>query len=182
MLTLENNSYLGLKLAEQVYLKYLSIILCSLLLIASSHISIPFSPVPFTMQTFAVLLTGILLGRKNGVLSVLLFISYGFLGLPVFANGSNFYTLSTSFGYIIGFIPAVYLAGYTADKKLDRNFFKSLILLGVAHSIIFVFGISWLSLFIGIKQAIFYGLLPFITGAVLKFSTVSLIAYKLWKK
>ena len=99
-------------------------VLGTLLLAISAKIKIPFYPVPMTMQTFVVLLLGITLGSKIGLLTVSLYLFEGIFGLPVFAGTPEkgiglIYFTGPTMGYLIGFLAAVYFAGlFKYEKKL----------------------------------------------------------------
>ncbi|MFC1786312.1 biotin transporter BioY, partial [Candidatus Neomarinimicrobiota bacterium] len=89
-----------------------------LAVLARLSIPVPFSPVPITGQTFGILFLGVILGSRIGTLSVIMYISEGLIGLPVFAGGTMgfLYLLGPTGGYLIGFIPAVYLVGYISEQ------------------------------------------------------------------
>ncbi len=78
-----------------------------------AFISIPLGPVPITLQSFFVILSGILLGPKLGALSQVLYIFLGLIGIPIFSgfSGGLQHILKPSFGFIIGFVFAAYIAG-----------------------------------------------------------------------
>jgi biotin transport system substrate-specific component len=82
-------------------------------------LSIPIPPIPFTLQVFFVLMSGLLLGPKYGPLSQILYIAMGLIGLPVFAGGRGGlqHVFSPSFGFLIGFVAASWLAGFLAFRK-----------------------------------------------------------------
>jgi biotin transport system substrate-specific component len=95
-------------------------------------LSVPMPPVPFTMQTFFVLMSGLLLGPKYGPLSQVLYVVLGLIGLPVFAGGTGGLqrVFSPTFGFLLGFIAASWLAGFLLSgrwfpraKTLSQNFF-----------------------------------------------------------
>ena len=89
---------------------------------AKVQILLPFSPVPITGQTFAVLMIGALLGARRGSLAVLAYLIQGAAGMPVFAFGGGFaILLGPTGGYLIGFIPAAYVTGRLAEKGWDRR-------------------------------------------------------------
>ena len=91
---------------------FLFVVLGSFLLAISSKIQTPFTLVPATMQTFVVLLLGIIMGYKLAVATVILYLIEGSLGLPVFAKGGSFiYLMGPTGGYLIGFILTAFLAG-----------------------------------------------------------------------
>lgn len=125
--------------------------LFTVVLIVSAFIKIPISIVPVTMQTFAVILCGLLLERRLSVLAVSLYVFMGLLGLPVFANGGGLvYILQPSFGYLMGFLAAVYFIG-TFSKKKD-SYVKTFMISIIAILIIYSFGLSY---FVGLQSAYF---------------------------
>lgn len=91
--------------------------------------------IPMTMQTFGIVLIGTILGRKSGFLSVLLYLLMGFIGVPVFANfgGGLDSLVGPTGGYLIGFLPMVYLAGLGSKKSYYTNVFFSICGLLVCH-------------------------------------------------
>jgi len=146
-------------------------ILGTLLLTISAKIKIPFYPVPMTMQTFVVLFLGIILGYKVGLLTVSLYLLEGIFGLPVFAGtpekGLGFiYFTGPTMGYLIGFLLAVYFAGYFKyDKKIINNFLK----LVLSVSFIYILGLVWLGILIGWDKPIFeLGAQPFLLAELFK--------------
>ena len=112
-------------LQAQKILKYIIItFIGSILLTISAKVKIPFYPVPMTMQTFVVLFLGVSFGYKIGLATVGLYLFEGIIGLPVFSNspekGIGFlYFTGPTMGYLIGFLIAVFLAGYF---KYEKNF------------------------------------------------------------
>ena len=155
-------------------LKYILIVfLGSMLLAISSKIKIPFYPVPMTMQTFVVLFLGISFGYKIGLATVSLYLIEGIVGLPVFSNSPEkgvgiIYFTGPTMGYLIGFLPAVFLTGYLKlddwTKKENRNlefFFINLLKLLISVSVIYLLGLLWLSNLIGFEKAILFGFKPF---------------------
>ena len=157
----------------------------SILITLSAKISIPlsFSPVPVTMQTLAILLIGTLYGSKRGSLTVLAYISQGIMGIPVFAKaGSGFaYLMGPTGGYLIGFVFAAFITGYFAEKGWDRSFWKTALAMTIGTSFIFIFGVFWLSSFLGFGKAVMVGLLPFIIGAILKIVIADALIPSGWK-
>lgn len=151
-------------------------------------IPLPFTPVPLTLQTFFVLLSGAVLGGRLGALSQLGYWLVGGLGLPLFAGGTfGFNALfGPTGGYLIGFIVASWVVGWlTSDKKIGgryaptggRNPAATFI---VGSSIILFFGAGWLAIVLhcSMKKAIFLGVLPFIPGDILKIILATLIYKK----
>ncbi len=92
-----------------------NLVLCALfaaLMTIGTYIKIPTPLLPLTFQTLFVVLSGLVLGRKYGAVSVCVYVAAGLIGLPVFTGSA----LSPTFGYIVGFIPGSWLAGYIAEK------------------------------------------------------------------
>ena len=146
-------------------------VLGSVLLTISAKVKIPFYPVPMTMQTFVVILLGITLGAKIGLLTVSLYLFEGIFGLPVFANtpekGIGFiYFTGTTMGYLIGFLVTVYLAGSFQYNKGIINTFLKLIF---SVSFIYLLGMIWLGTLIGWDKPIFkLGAQPFLLAELFK--------------
>ena len=142
-------------------------------------VSVPFFPVPLTLQTLFVLLAGAVM-RRYAVIPVSLYIVLGALGLPVFHNGiaGIGILLGPTGGYLVGFIPAALLAGLAYEATSTRIHVMGL---AVATLIIYAFGISWLmySTGMGITAALAMGMIPFLLGDVVKASAAYLIAQRL---
>lgn len=153
-------------------------------LFAQIEIPLPFSPVPITGQTFAVLLVGALLGSKRGAAAMLAYITQGAVGLPFFAGGASGFGILTgaTAGYLAGFIVAAYVVGLLAEHGMERRFKTSIVPFLVGTVIIYAFGVTWLSTIVGgFGKAIELGLLPFIIGDVLKLLAASVALPAAWK-
>ena len=143
----------------------------TILLTISAKIKIPFYPVPMTMQTFVVLLLGTLFGYKIGLLTVSLYLLEGIYGLPVFAGtpekGIGFtYFMGPTMGYLIGFLVAVFFAGFFKYDKGPINTFLKLIF---SVSFIYILGLVWLGTLIGWDKPIFkFGAQPFLLAELFK--------------
>ncbi len=145
-------------------------------LAVSARISVPFWPVPVTAQTLAVLLVGALLGPTRGALTVVMYLAAGASGLPVFAMGGGIgYFAGPTAGYLIGFIPAAWLAGTLVPRWSGRRG-GLLAALTLATAVIFFYGLAWLSTFLGFGRELFMkGLIPFLPGAALKIALAGLV-------
>ena len=153
-------------------------------LFAQIEIPLPFSPVPITGQTFAVLLVGALLGSKHGSAAVIAYITQGAVGLPFFAGGASGFGILTgaTAGYLAGFVVAAYVVGLLAEHGMERNFKTSIVPFLVGTIIIYVFGVAWLSAVVGgVGKAIELGLLPFIVGDVFKMLAAGIALPSAWK-
>jgi len=166
-------------LQNQKVLKYLLItILGSILLTISAKIQIPFYPVPMTMQTFMVLFIGIAFGWKLGLATVLLYLAEGAIGLPVFAGSPEkgigiAYMVSTTGGYLFGFLVAVFFAGFV---NLEKNMFRNFFLISFAVSTIYLFGLPWLAYLKGWDIAYVYGFKQVILSDILKIGLITVIS------
>ncbi|MCE5298564.1 MAG: biotin transporter BioY [Methanoregulaceae archaeon] len=149
------------------------------LIALGSWISIPFVPVPFTLQTLFVLLSGAVM-RRYAVLPTGLYVLMGILGIPVFHSGSAGLgiLLGPTGGYILGFIPGAFVTGIFFEHR-ERAARVLGIVLG--DGVIFLCGMSWLSLSTGISpfNAFLIGVLPFIPGDIVKGYAVWLIGERL---
>ena len=132
--------------------------------------NLPFSPVPVTGQTLAVLLTGSVLGKNRGAAAVGLYLIQGAAGLPVFAGGkSGFITLiGPTGGYLIGFIAAAYIVGILAELRYDKSPGYIAFSMFVGNLVIHSFGLFWLVQFVGESSALQMGLFPFLVGDFMK--------------
>lgn len=155
---------------------------------AQVRVVLPWSPVPITLQTFVVLLSGVVLGRKWGAISQALYLGIGALGMPWFTGyGSGLQTLAgPTGGYLTGFILAALLIGYFTDTCIkSRSFFYMLGLMVFANFIIiYGLGIAQLSLYLswvkGVEVNLFslfwIGIIPFIPGDLTKAIAAAVIA------
>jgi len=152
-------------------------------LCARITVLLPFSPVPVTAQTFAVLMIGALLGAKRGGLAALAYIIEGTLGLPVFAFGGGFAVLlGPTGGYLIGFIPAAYVTGFLAQRGWDRRISSTVLAMIFGNIIIYTFGLLWLSRLMGISKSVLTtGLYPFIVGDLAKIVLAAVVMPAGWK-
>ena len=134
--------------------------------LAQVKIPLPFTPVPLTGQTFAVLLVGATLGSKRGVASLALYTLMGAVGLPFFAGGASglAYLSGPTLGYLIGFVVAAYAVGTVAERGLERSVRTSLVPFLIGTLVIYIFGAGWLAILFGIEKALTLGVLPFLVG------------------
>ncbi len=152
-------------------------------LAAQLSIPLPFSPVPLTGQTFAVLLVGALLGRRLATLSVAAYLVQGLAGLPVFAGGTSGLgrLLGPTGGYLLGFWAAAALVGYLADRGWTLHFGKTLLVMLLGNALIYLCGLPVLALFVGIDKALVTGLFPFLVGDAIKLLLSTLLLPLGWK-
>jgi biotin transport system substrate-specific component len=141
-------------------------------LFAQISIPLPFTPVPITGQTFAVLLVGGALGSLCGLASMSLYMLMGIVGLPVYANQAHGFEIikGATGGYIVGFLVAGLLVGYLADRGWDQKFSTSGTMMLTGNVIIFLVGIIWLQqvLHTSLADTLKFGLYPFVPGEIVK--------------
>ena len=169
---------------DRVIKLILLMIVGSILITISAKVKIPFYPVPMTMQTFVILLIGITLGYKIGLVTVTLYLLEGIIGLPVFASSPEkgigmAYFIGPTMGYLIGFLVAVYFAGlFKYDKGLINTFFKLIF----SVSFIYILGLIWLGTLIGWDKPIFkLGAQPFLLAELFKILLLLLLIPTLLK-
>ena len=151
-------------------------------LMANIKIVLPFTPVPITGGTFAIMLVGLTYGKKLAPATLLAYIIAGSAGLPVFAGFKGGLTVfSPSGGYIIGYFFAALICGYFADRGWTESYLKTVIVLLLANIVLYTFGLFQLSFFIGDKNVFMAGLYPFIPGDIIKMALVTLILPTIWK-
>ncbi len=164
----------------------LSLVLCGSWLIALSAqivIPLPFSPVPITAQTFAVLLVGALGGRRLGSLSVAAYLAQGAAGLPIFAGGTSGLgrLLGPTGGYLLGFLAAAYLVGYLAERGWTVQVGKTLLAMALGNALIYLCGLPVLALFLGFDKALTAGFYPFLVGDGIKILLATLALPLGWR-
>ena len=150
----------------------LLVLLFSLVTALSAQITLllPFSPVPVTGQTFAVLLSGALLGPRLGALSLLLYLAEGAAGLPFFAGGAGGAArlFGPTAGYLLAYPLAAALVGSLAVRGWDRRPFSMLAAMLFGSVVIYALGAAFLARFAGASHALTLGVLPFLPGDAAK--------------
>ena len=137
---------------------------------AQLEMRLPFTPIPITAQTLVVLMSGALLGAHRGVLAILVYLAAGVSGLPVFSGfgASIHHILGPSGGYLMGFAGGAYIAGTFVERGWDTNFLSRFALMLLSCCAIYATGLLWLGFFVGFEKALAMGLIPFITGDIIK--------------
>lgn len=159
----------------------------SLLLTLSAKVSIPFYPVPQTMQTFVVIGLGLALGPRLGLAAVAFYLAQGAFGLPVFAGTPEkgigwAYMMGPTGGYLLGFLIAAYVSGMLAERGWDRNVFSAFAVAVIGTAILFVPGVLWLGVLFGWDKPILeWGLYPFILGGFAKAALAAAVFPAAWR-
>lgn len=152
---------------------------------AQITIPLPWTPVPLTGTTFAVLLAGATLGWRAGGASQLLYVGLGALGLPFYQGGASGWTYATGAtgGYLVGFVVAAAVVGYLAERGQDRSLATSVPAMLAGTAVIYVFGVVWLGHVIAADAvtALEKGMLPFIIGDGLKLLAAGALLPLAWR-
>ena len=161
---------------------FITVIICSFLLILSAKIKVDLYPVPMTMQPLAVLMIAMLCGRNISVAAVGLYLFQGIIGFPVFAYGGGLpYLFGPTGGFLFGFLFASILIGELADRGWGKFLFKSVFAMLLGLFVIYTCGIFQLSILKGFDFAILNGLKPFIIGDLYKLILAALLLPQIWK-
>ena len=146
------------------------------------------APVPFTGQTFAVLMVGALLGSRRGALSVLAYIAQGLAGLPVFSYGNSGLKVlvGPTGGYLIGFIGAAWLVGALAERGWDRRVGTTVLAMVLGNVVLYAGGLIWLSVLVHLLGkplggVLAVGLYPFLLGDAVKIVLAAALLPAGWK-
>ena len=135
---------------------------------ANIAVPLPFTPVPITMQVFAFLCCGMLLGSKLGAIAQMEYVVAGVLGAPVFAgfrSGPSVF-LGSDGGYLIGFIAAAFVIGRFIELTSDRSL-RSMIMAGtLGVGMLYIFGAAWLAVWLAVVPNQFAGWGSWILGVV----------------
>lgn len=149
---------------------------------AGAFIMIPLPPVPITLQTMFVCLSGTLLGARLGMLSQVIYLGIGAIGLPVFAGGkAGFGALfGPTGGYLTGFVAGAYLIGKLVEARPAPGIFWIALSMAAGTVAVYLFGVLQLSLVarLSLEKAVAVGVLPFLMGDILKIGAAAFIAVK----
>lgn len=157
----------------------------SLLTALAAQVVIPIGPVPITGQTFAVLLTGALLGSRLGALAMIAYLIEGASGLPFFAGGhfGLVHLMGPTGGYLVAFPAAAFITGAFAEHGWDRRFFSAAAAMAIGSIIIIVCGCIWFAVVsqTGIINALNVTVVPFILGDIVKILLAAAVLPSGWK-
>jgi len=169
---------------QKILKTFVLIFLGTMALTISAKLKIPFYPVPMTMQTFVVLFLGLAFGYKIGLATVGVYLLEGIIGIPVFSNSPEkgvgwLYFTGPTMGYLIGFLSAVFFAGYLNFKNHIFIIFSKLIF---SVSTIYLFGVLWLGTLVGWDKPILeLGVTPFLLAELFKICLLTILAKKIIK-
>jgi biotin transport system substrate-specific component len=162
-------------------------------LLAQMKFFLPWTPVPVTGQTFAVLLSGVLGGKRYGAASQVMYVGIGAAGIPWFAgfsSGISYLTGATG-GYLLGFILAAWFIGYLTETRVRSRSYLSLVAIMLFANFVLIYapGLAWLYVWsigigigiggvsaFGIPELLMMGVLPFLAGDVTKALAAAVVA------
>jgi len=157
----------------------------SLLTALAAQIVIPIGPVPITAQTFAVVLTGALLGSRLGAMAMIAYLLEGASGLPFFAGGTGglAHLLGPTGGYLIAFPAAAFITGAFAEHGWDRKFVTSVAAMFIGSVVIILCGGAWFALLMRTSPVtvLRVAVLPFVPGEVIKVVLAAAVLPTGWK-
>lgn len=152
---------------------------------AQVSIPLPFTPVPVTGQTFAVLLVGAGLGTLRGGASGLLYLLLGLVGAPVYADGHHGLAVLTGAtgGYLVAFPLAAALSGRLAERRWDRRFSSAVGAMLTGNVLVYLVGLPWLSVSLGtgLERTLELGLYPFVPGDLAKLYLAAALLPSAWR-
>jgi biotin transport system substrate-specific component len=170
--------------SEQLY-NIIKIVGASLFIALCAQIKIPlwFTPIPLTLQTFAVMILGATLGARTGAMATVLYLTQISLGLPFSAGGAanSLALIGPTAGYLYGMIAQAYLVGWLFERRDSISSIKLLVSVFAVSLIQLGFGTAWLATFVGWNNAPMMGFIPFIPGDVLKVFAATMICSKIRK-
>ncbi len=156
----------------------------SLFIALAAQVSVPFFPVPLTLQTLAILIVGLSFGSRLGAAALLAYLAEGAMGLPVFANGANGAALvGPTAGFLYGFVGMAWLAGLAVERGLARGV-VSTALCGIAISaLLYVPGLAWPAAVMGkaMPELWAYWMSPFLLGDTVKAVLAAMVVWGGWK-
>lgn len=153
-----------------------------------AFIKIPIPYIPFTLQIVPVYLAGALLGPRIGMLSQLVYIIIGLIGVPVFAEGGGVgYIFKPTFGYLLGYMAGAFSNGYLIQKLQLKRLFSIFLANFSTLFIVYLFGCTWLygvmkwiiEKPLSIQDTLFYGMVLPVPGDLLLCFLCAVLIYRL---
>jgi biotin transport system substrate-specific component len=146
---------------------------------AGAFLSIPIGPVPIVLQNFFVMLAALVLGAKWGTISLMVYLLSGLVGLPVFAGGAGGLGkfVGPTGGYLLGYIPCVFLVGLISEKGGQKVVFDVMAMIAGTTTLYF-FGVMWLKFLsrMSFAETLALGMYPFLIGDVIKMAAAAGVA------
>ena len=146
---------------------------------AGAYLFVPIGPVPIVLQNMFVFLAGLLLGSRWGLASVAVYLLAGICGLPVFAGGTGGIgrIAGPTGGFLLGYLPAVFLVGWIAERRPGRMF-RDVAAMLLGGAVLYACGVPWLAMVTGLPlaKAFAVGMVPFLLGDGIKIAAAAFIA------
>lgn len=182
----KNETLLEVALAPLDFVRQVGLVIgFSLLTALSAQVVIPIGPIPITGQTFAVLLTGMLLGSRLGAITMIAYLVEGASGLPFFSGGHGglLHLMGPSGGYLIAFPAAAFITGAFAEHGWDRKFLTAAAAMAIGSLVIMLSGWMWFSLVMRTSPAItlLATVLKFVPGDIIKIALAAAVLPSGWK-
>jgi len=182
----KNETLLATALAPLDFVRQVGLVIgFSLLTALAAQVVIPIGPIPITGQTFAVLLTGALLGSRLGAMAMIVYLIEGASGLPFFSGGHAglLHLMGPTGGYLIAFPAAAFITGAFAEHGWDRKFLTAAAAMAVGSLIILLSGWFWFSFVLRTSPALtfFAAFLKFIPGDMIKIALAAAVLPSGWK-
>ncbi|HJB11155.1 MAG TPA: biotin transporter BioY [Candidatus Brachybacterium merdavium] len=170
----------------------LSLVLSGALAVALlAQVTIPLPIVPITGQTLGVIVVGAALGARRGAAALASYMVAGLAGAPVFAGftGSLAAVATPSFGFVIGFIPAAFVAGWIAERAWDRRSLKAFAGFIAASIVPFLVGVPYMAMILNVVLGAGYdlagilavGVVPFLAGGLVKAALAAALIPRAWR-
>lgn len=156
----------------------------SLFIAMAAQVSIPFFPVPMTLQTLAILIVGLTFGSQLGLATLVTYLGYGAMGLPVFANGASVAALmGPTAGFLFGFAAMAFLAGLAVEKGLARGVVSTAVIAMAISALLYVPGLAWPAMVMGTTMPDLWAgwMAPFLLGDAVKAVIAAMVVWGGWK-
>ena len=182
----KSETLLGVALAPLDVVRQVGLVIgFSLLTALAAQVVIPIGPIPITGSTFAVLLTGALLGSRLGAMAMIAYLVEGASGLPFFAGGTGglLHLMGPTGGYLIAFPAAAYVTGAFAEHGWDRRFLTAAAAMAIGSLIIMLSGWAWFSILMHTSPllTLWATVIKFIPGDIIKISLAAAVLPSGWK-
>lgn len=167
-------------IGEETLLKQAAMVLGGSLLIAmAAQVSVPFYPVPMTLQTLAILVVGLSFGARLGAATLMAYLAQGAVGLPVFAGGMSglAYMAGPTAGFLLGFVAMAWLAGLAAERGIAKGVVMTSVVALVLAAALYIPGLAWPAAILGKSaDALWTGwMAPFLLGDAVKAVIAALV-------
>src|ERR1041384_4176876 len=161
------------------------VVVFSLFIAAAAQFSIHIGPIPITGQSFAVLLTGALLGSRLGAAAVIAYLIEGAIGLPFFAPGGApgiLRFLGLSGGYLVAFPAAAFITGAFSEHGWDKRYHTAVAAMAIGSAVILLGGLAWFSILTNTPPVAAFkvAVAPFLAGDVIKIALAAAVLPTGW--